>query len=97
MRRDYYYDEDGALREVPVFSYDLDGENINVYASEEDDVLSLKKMIDETKIMRRENSPIVNIVQEETAYYFDGKKSLDETTDIIRNRAHIYHEQLQLK
>ena len=93
MKRDYYYDEDGILCELPVLSYELDGEKVNVYASEEENIASLRKIIDETEVMRREDSPIVNIVQEETAYYFDGKKTLDETIGVIRNRAYIYEKQ----
>lgn len=93
MKKDYYYDRNDVLREVPILSYDLNGEMIDVYAAEEEDAADLKEMIDRVKVMKREDTSLVNIVQEEAEYYFDDKKDIDEIIDIIHERTRILNEE----
>lgn len=43
-------------------------------------------MINNTKVMQRSDLPFIGITQEETLYYFNGEKSIEETVAAIRNR-----------
>ncbi|MBE6612645.1 MAG: extracellular solute-binding protein [Ruminococcaceae bacterium] len=50
----------------------------------------LRDLIDNTTQVMRNDEKLLAIILEEAAAYFDGTKSLDETVNIIENRAGIY-------
>lgn len=82
---EYYYDRDNNRLEVPIMSYTLAGESIDVYAGKED-IEKLRWMIENASVLRRENASMINIMQEEATYYFAGVKELEQVRDIISNR-----------
>jgi hypothetical protein len=92
MKIDTYLDGEGNKREVPVISYFDDMENmvVEIYAAREDDVKTIRELIDGSVIIRRNASPLVNIVMEEASAYFAGQKTVKEVIDIIENRVNIY-------
>lgn len=85
-KSEYYYDGNNNRLEVPLMSYILDGATIDVYAANEQDIETLKSMLENIRVVRRENTSMVNIVQEEAAYYFAGEKEVEQVTNVIRNR-----------
>lgn len=95
MQRNMYVGSDGYQRELPVMQYDMDGETIAVYAAREEDVAQLRKMIEEATMIRRGDSPLITIIQEEAAYYFSGDKTLEQVIDIIQNRIQLYVDEQQ--
>lgn len=90
MRRKMYMGNDGNQYELPIVQYDLDGETINVYAAGEEDVEQLRKMVNDAVMIKRGDSPLTAIIQEEAAYYFAGDKTIEEVVDIIQNRIQLY-------
>jgi multiple sugar transport system substrate-binding protein len=68
-----------------------DGENsIMWYAATEQEIDNLRIMIDEAKPLEAGISAIMNIIQEESAAYFAGQKTLDEVVELIQNRVGLY-------
>jgi ABC-type glycerol-3-phosphate transport system substrate-binding protein len=60
------------------------------YAATEQEIDNLRTMIDEAKPLDAGILVIMNIVQEESAAYFAGQKTLDEVVELIQNRAQLY-------
>jgi multiple sugar transport system substrate-binding protein len=68
-----------------------DGANSVVwYAATEQEIDTLRTMIGEAKPLDAGISVIMNIIQEESAAYFAGQKTLDEVVELIQNRAQLY-------
>jgi len=84
-------DEDGNIqREYPVQSYQVSaGEVVDVYAARQGDVDEMKEIIDGICLVRRDNSAVYRILQEEASGYFAGDKSLEETVELIVNRLNL--------
>lgn len=53
---EYYYDGNHNRLEVPLMTYILDGATIDVYAAKEQDIERLKSMLDNIRVVRRENT-----------------------------------------
>lgn len=90
MEINYYEDVHGVKQEAPILTYSTSEDTINVYPARIEDVEHLKEMIGGVKVINRGDSVLVEIVQEEALYYFDEKKSIDETIDIINNRVTVF-------
>lgn len=86
MRREYYVDEEGEQQEIPIQTYYLGEETEEVYAAREEDIAKIKDMIQGIRVIRRPNTPLVNILLEEASVYFSGDKDLEEVTNVIVNR-----------
>ena len=56
----------------------------------EEKIAELKKTIEEAKPFPIRTTPILDIIDEEAAYYFNGVKSIDEVRNIIENRVGLY-------
>lgn len=54
-----------------------------------------RSLINNTRKCEQNNDIILQIIKEESIYYFEGKKTLDETTDIIQNRITTYINEIQ--
>jgi len=89
MLIDTYIDGDGNSQEAPILTYFSGGDYVNVYAAREQDIANIRDMINGTKLVRRDVSSILNIIQEEAAYYFAGHKTIDEVINIIKNRINL--------
>jgi multiple sugar transport system substrate-binding protein len=60
------------------------------YAATEQEIDKLRTMISEAKPLDAGISVIMNIIQEESAAFFAGQKTLDEVVELIQNRAQLY-------
>lgn len=93
LKRDYYINENGEREEIPIQTYYLGEELESVYAAREEDIARIKDIIGETKVVRRQNDSVVDILLEEASVYFSGDKGLEEVTGIIENRLKLLQEE----
>ena len=85
-KQEYYQTSDGKREKLPILTYEIGGTYENVYAAQDEDIQDVREMINNTKVMQRSDLPFIGITQEETLYYFNGEKSIEETVAAIRNR-----------
>ena len=71
-------------------TYYIGDQEIKISALTQADVDMLIDYFETVTRMTRYDQSIVDIVNEETALFFDGTKSVDETASIIQSRASIY-------
>ena len=57
---------------------------------EEQAVIELRQMLSEARSLPYKTAPLLNIIAEETAYYFDGAKSMEEVIKLVQNRVQLY-------
>lgn len=89
----WYTDRSGRRQEAPIISYEMGGEQVDVYAARPEDTDSLRKLVEGAATVKRGDMSILRIMQEEAAYYFAGQKSLEEVLDIIQNRIRLLKEE----
>lgn len=85
-KQEYYQTSDGKREKLPILTYEIGGTYENVYAAQDEDIQDVREMINNTKVMQRSDLPFIGITQEETLYYFNGEKSIEETAAAIRNK-----------
>lgn len=85
-KQEYYQTSDGKREKLPILTYEIGGTYENVYAAQDEDIQDVREMINNTKVMQRSDLPFIGITQEETLYYFNGEKSIEETSAAIRNK-----------
>jgi len=64
-----------------------------VYTAEditEEKIEAYKKALEEARAYPIRTAPILDIIYEEAAYYFNGSKSLEEVCGIMENRVQLY-------
>lgn len=66
------------------------GETIELYALTAEQRDALMKAFDETTMLNEPDRKLMEIINEETAAFFSGSKTAEETAKIIQNRASIY-------
>lgn len=57
---------------------------------EEQAVIELRQILSEARSLPYKTVPLLNIISEETAYYFDGSKSMEEVVTLVQNRVQLY-------
>ncbi len=98
MQQDYVTDEDGnpildaSGNPIPVVLYTIGffNETVDVYAVTPEQYQAVCDLISQTKSVFTFDENLMNILTEETAAYFAGAKTLDETAAMIQNRASLY-------
>ena len=50
----------------------------------------IRRLLAEAKTLPYRTKPLLAIIQEETAYYFDGSKSMEEVITLVQNRVQLY-------
>ena len=98
MQQDYVTDEDGnpildaSGNPIPVVLYTIGffNETVDVYAVTPKQYQAVCDLINQTKSVFTFDENLMNILTEETAAYFAGAKTLDETAAMIQNRASLY-------
>ena len=91
MTEEYYELPDGTKEIRPKSTWGgYYGENIEVYAATEEQVEFVRDFIKSVDTIFYYDEEINNIIQEETAAYFEGQKSPKEVAEIIQNRIQIY-------
>lgn len=86
---DVYINAEGKEVEQEI-SYYIGDQEVKISRITQAEVDMLIDYFSTVTKMSRYDQSIVDIVKEETALYFDGTKSVDETASIIQSRASIY-------
>lgn len=87
----YVLDENGQKIVEPKASYWFEDDrtyNIDVFTQEQID--QVMDLYNKTNLVMTYDQNILDIVKEETAGYFAGQKSLDDTVRLIQNRVSLY-------
>lgn len=91
MEKQMIKDENGNEIEESRYSIGTaGGETIELYALTEEQRDALIKVFDETTMLNEPDRKLMEIINEETAAFFSGSKTAEETAKIIQNRASIY-------
>lgn len=91
MKQEYYEDpETGEQVPQPTLTYEFDGQQLNIYAMTEDEFNLFMRVYENCNSVTAYNQEINNIINEETAAFFDGQKTAEETAKIIQDRVSLY-------
>ena len=91
MKQEYYEDpETGEQVPQPTMTYEFDGQQLNLYAMTEDEYNLFMRVYENCNSVTAYNQEINNIITEETAAFFDGQKTAEETAKIIQDRVSLY-------
>lgn len=92
MKQEYTTDpETGEQIPVSNHSYGFsDGTEIQVYAMTQEEYDSFLRLYESCNSVTAYNQEISNIISEETAAFFDGQKTAEETASLIQNRISLY-------
>lgn len=66
------------------------GPNYGRVVLEEQTVIELRQLLSEARTLPYKIKPLLAIIEEETAYYFDGAKSMEEVVALVQNRVQLY-------
>ena len=55
-----------------------------------EDVDGIRRIVDSIRQPSMSHEEIMEIIEEEAEFYFQGQKSLDEVTDVIQSRVQLY-------
>lgn len=75
---------------LPHASFYNGEETILVYEASPEDVDKIKSLIKQATNIFEYDTEIMNIIEEEAAYYFAGQKSIEEVTSVVQNRVSLY-------
>lgn len=87
--RPYWENEDGT-KEYYDNNYWLGDTKINIGVNTDEDNQKIMDLINSTTNVSRYDQDISNIIDEETAAFFEGQKSAQEVAEIIQNRVSNY-------
>lgn len=83
-------DDNGEPIEVSHYSYGWGDFEMDVYAVSEEEAAKIMDIINRIDGAYSYNEQLMAIIEEETAPYFEGQKTVDEVADIIQNRIQLY-------
>lgn len=84
-------DENGNPQEVSNGGYGYgDDIMIEVYSVKQEEADAIWQIINQISGTMKYNTQLMNIIEEETAPFFQGQKTVDEVMDIIQSRVQIY-------
>ncbi len=83
-------DEEGCPIEVSNYSYSWGDFEMDIYAVSEDEAAKMMDTINRIDGAYSYNEQLMAIIEEESAPYFAGQKTVDEVADIIQNRIRLY-------
>ena len=90
MEEEYYEGPDGEKVKQPKTTWGYDDFSIDIYAATEEEVAAMRKLIESAHSTSRYDVQMSNIIEEETAAFFEGQKSAKDVADIIQSRVQIY-------
>lgn len=91
MEQEYYIDENGDRQPQSHGGMVLpDGTEVDFYAITEKQAADIRAIIDSVTCTGDYDESLLNIIQDETAAFFNGEKNADETASIIQSRMSIY-------
>jgi hypothetical protein len=85
-----YTDAEGNSKVTPLDTYMIDEVEVFYYPATQEDIKTIKQLIEGIKITKTENRNISVILQEEAEAYFSGQKSAEEVAEIVENRIRTY-------
>ncbi len=91
MVQEYYTDGDG--NKVPVSHGGMsmgDGPMIEFYAITKEEAEQIKALINSVENTAVYDESVLNIINEEAAFFFAGEKTVDQTAEVIQSRMNIY-------
>lgn len=62
---------------------------------EEGAVAEMRQLLQDARSVPCKITPLLDIIKEETAYYFDGAKSMEEVISLVQNRVQLYLDERQ--
>jgi ABC-type glycerol-3-phosphate transport system substrate-binding protein len=83
-------DENGNVIEVPLTTWYVDDQEIEVMAMTQEQADELMAVLDSTTRIARYDENISNIISEETEAYFAGQRSAQDTANMIQSRVKLY-------
>lgn len=83
-------DEEGNPIIMGMGSYGYDDWHYTFHPCTEEEIATLKELIEVAKPMRMGNSEVLSIIMEEAEPYYKGEKSLDEVAALIQSRISMY-------
>ncbi len=86
MTEEYDIAEDGRTERMPKAYYSCGGADIIVYAATQEDVDTVRRLVESAENRFEPHSVIQNIINEEAEAYFSGQIDLDHTVEKIQNR-----------
>ena len=91
MKQEYYEDpETGEQVPQPTMTYEFDGQQIDILALTQEEYDLFMRVYENCNSVTAYNQEINNIITEETAAFFDGQKTAEETAKIIQDRVSLY-------
>lgn len=89
MQKPFYIDGEGNKVEYDMY-FDINGESVILDPLSREQVDQLVDVITSAKKKNYSNTDIENIINEETAAFFEGQKSAKDVAQIIQSRAQIF-------
>lgn len=86
MEEEYNITEDGGTERKPKECYTVGDERIWVYAATQEDVDTVRWLVENAENRFEPHPVIQNIINEEAEAYFSGQMDLDKTVEKIQNR-----------
>lgn len=90
MTEEYYEDAEGNKHKQPKTTWGFNNFNMEIYAATEEEVETVRDLINSTDTLYQYDEQINNIIMEESTAFFEGQKSAKDAADIIQNRVQIY-------
>lgn len=81
---------DGEEVEQAKLEFSYGGVEFKIYAVTEEEIATLKRLINKAEPIRPYSVKIENIIVEEADAFFSGQKNVDEVAEIIQNRVLVY-------
>ncbi|MCD8379600.1 MAG: extracellular solute-binding protein [Lachnospiraceae bacterium] len=86
---------DGTGERIAKATYYDENGYIIVYAASENDIEAVRDLIEKADRRFEYHTEILDIINEEAAYYFSGQKSMEDVTALIQNRVNLYLQELK--
>ena len=88
---EYLYDDRGEQIETPVARESYDGGvELTYYAASQEECTQLMDLYNGIDAYFRRDPELTAIITETAGAYFAGDKSLEETAELVQNRANLY-------
>ncbi len=91
MKQEYNTDENGNQVKVSHGGMSIDGgATVEFYAVTQEEADQIKALIDSVDRTVAYDQNLLNIIKEESAFFFSGEKTVDQTAEVIQSRMTIY-------
>lgn len=81
---------ESALGNDIINSYEMDGVQIDVTEASEEDLQTVRELVEGSSVIYSKDTELINIINEEVQSYFEKQKTAEEVADIVESRINIY-------